>query len=144
MAMLPFCGYNMADYFGHWLRMGKKLAHPPKIFTVNWFRTNDEGKYLWPGFGDNIRVLKWIVERVNNKVSSKETAIGLLPEIKDLDLTGLNIPQEEIAKLFEVNSEEWTPELKDIEKFLEQFGSRLPQEMREEYKKLSRDLKSKG
>jgi len=141
MAMLPFCGYNMADYFGHWLNMGKKLTKSPKIFTVNWFRTDDDGKYIWPGFGDNIRVLKWIVDRVNNKVRAQETAIGLLPEVKDLELSGLNIPKEKIAKLFEVNPHQWQPELEDIAKFLDQFGSRLPQEMREEYRLLSQGLK---
>ena len=86
MAMIPFCGYNMGDYFGHWLSIGKKLSSPPKIFAVNWFRIDDNGNFIWPGFGDNIRALKWIIDRVNNRVEAKETPIGLVPHQKDLDL----------------------------------------------------------
>ena len=103
MAMLPFCGYNMGDYFQHWLNIGKRLTHPPKIFSVNWFRVDDEGKFIWPGFGENIRVLKWIVDRVNNRVKAHETPIGLIPYLEDLNLEGLNLHKEKLRKLFEVN-----------------------------------------
>ncbi|MFH1386374.1 MAG: phosphoenolpyruvate carboxykinase (GTP) [bacterium] len=141
MAMLPFCGYNMGDYFGHWLNFGNKLSHPPKIFSVNWFRVDDKGKFIWPGFGENIRVLKWIVDRANNKVDAKETPIGLIPEMKDLDLTGLDIPQDKLAKLFEVKIEEWGPEIEDIRKIFETFGQRLPWELRDELNLLAEYLK---
>ena len=96
MAMIPFCGYNMGDYFGHWLSMGKKMTHPPKVFSVNWFRTDDEGNFIWSGFGENIRILKWIVDRVNNRVQTKETPIGLVPYLEDLNLEGLNINKKNL------------------------------------------------
>src|SRR3989338_8612882 len=140
MAMLPFCGYNMGDYFSHWLNIGKKLTHPPKIYSVNWFRTDDNGKFIWPGFGENIRVLKWIIDRADNKAGAKETPIGLMPDLKDLNLEGLDIPGEKIKKLFEVNNSEWQAELRDIEKFLSRFGSHTPPEIWQEYKKLAANL----
>ncbi|MDQ1327555.1 MAG: phosphoenolpyruvate carboxykinase, partial [Candidatus Poribacteria bacterium] len=138
MAMIPFCGYNMGDYFGHWLNMGKKMTHPPKVFSVNWFRTDDEGNFIWPGFGENIRILKWIVDRVNNRVQTKETPIGLVPYLKDLNLEGLNINKEKLEKLFEIRLEDWGSELKDIQDFLSQFGDHLPQEIVQEYNVLIR------
>lgn len=136
MAMIPFCGYNMGDYFAHWLKVGSKLKHPPKIFGVNWFRTDDKGEYIWPGFGENIRVLKWIVDRVNKRAGARETPIGLVPELKDFDMTGLHIPEEKMKQLFAVKKEEWQEEALDIEKFFAQFGSRLPKAMMDECKKL--------
>jgi phosphoenolpyruvate carboxykinase (GTP) len=143
MAMLPFCGYNMGDYFKHWLNLGKKMSQPPRIYGVNWFRVDEDDKFIWPGFGDNIRVLKWIIERVTNQVGAKETPIGLLPEIKDLNLTGLNIPKVKLDKLFEVNAADWQIELQDIEQFLIQFGDSMPPELWQEYHTLSKKLKSK-
>ena len=140
MAMLPFCGYNMGDYFAHWLNVGKKLKNPPKIFSVNWFRTDETSKFMWPGFGDNIRVIKWIIDRVQGKVVAKETALGLLPDLKDLDLSGLNIPRETVDKLFSIDPPEWTGELQDIEKYLSQFGSRTPEAIWEEYRSLAEKL----
>jgi len=140
MAMIPFCGYNMGDYFAHWLKIGKKLKHPPKIFSVNWFRTDDKGEYIWPGFGENIRVLKWIIDRVDNRAGAKETPIGLLPEIKDLDMTGLHIPCDKIEKLFSIDKSEWLEEVNDIEKFFGQFGSHLPKAMADECAKLKKAL----
>jgi phosphoenolpyruvate carboxykinase (GTP) len=137
MAMIPFCGYNMGDYFGHWLNIGRKLKHPPKIFAVNWFRVDDKGEFIWPGFGENIRVLKWIIERVNNNVKAIETPVGLVPNIKDLNLEGLNIPKEKLEKLFEVKLEDWSGELKEVQGFLDQFGSRMPAEIWKEYEKIS-------
>lgn len=103
MAMLPFCGYNMDDYFNHWRKIGAKLKSPPKIFFVNWFRKGENGKFLWPGFGENIRVLKWMIERSENKISARETKIGLMPNLEDLDLSGLNLPAENLKKLFNLN-----------------------------------------
>lgn len=136
MAMLPFCGYNMGDYFRHWLNMGKKLTHPPKIFFVNWFRVDDNEEFIWPGFGENIRILKWIVDRINNRVGAKETPLGLIPELNDLDIQGLNIAKEKLEKLFEIKPSEWQEELQEVEKFLVRFGKHLPPEIWEEYKKL--------
>jgi len=136
MAMLPFCGYNMADYFQHWLNIGRKVSNPPKIFTVNWFRMDENGKFIWPGFGENIRILKWIIDRVKNNVSAKETPIGLIPNYEDLELTGINLTKEMYDKLFAINKDEWKQELDDIEIFFNQFGARMPKEIFNEFKKL--------
>jgi phosphoenolpyruvate carboxykinase (GTP) len=137
MAMLPFCGYNMADYFGHWLEMGKKIPKPPKIFHVNWFRKGADGKFLWPGFGENVRVLKWILERVEGRGGAEETPIGFVPSRNALTLDGLNLSTETIDELLEVDPEDWEQELVDSKEFLQKFGSRLPREIREEHDKLS-------
>jgi phosphoenolpyruvate carboxykinase (GTP) len=140
MAMLPFCGYHMGDYFRHWLNMGKKIAAPPKIFSVNWFRLNDKGEFLWPGFGENIRVLKWILDRVHDGVDARETPLGRVPHIKDLGMRGLDIPNEQLEELFKVNPQEWQQEVADIEKLLTEFGDRLPQEMWEEFNTMKAKL----
>jgi len=137
MAMLPFCGYNMADYFGHWLEMGKKIPKPPKIFHVNWFRKGADGKFLWPGFGENVRVLKWILERVEGRGGAEETPIGFVPSRNALTLDGLNLSSETIDELLEVDPEDWEQELVDSKEFFQKFGSRLPREIREEHDKLS-------
>jgi phosphoenolpyruvate carboxykinase (GTP) len=129
-AMMPFCGYNMADYFHHWLSMGDRLGNKaPRIFYVNWFRKGPEGQWLWPGFGDNSRVLKWICERVEGKVEARRTPIGLLPKQGDLDLTGLKLPSENMKELLRVDPEVWKEEVADIEKFFSQFGRRLPERL---------------
>ncbi|MDD5455482.1 MAG: phosphoenolpyruvate carboxykinase (GTP) [Candidatus Margulisbacteria bacterium] len=141
MAMIPFCGYNMGDYFNHWLKVGKKLTNPPKIYTVNWFRTDDDGKYIWPGFGDNMRVLKWILDRIDNKVQANETPIGLIPNIKDLDLKGLNIPEEKMEKIFEINKNEWQAELQDVEKFFNQFEGHIPDGIWQEFNKVEKHFR---
>jgi phosphoenolpyruvate carboxykinase (GTP) len=137
MAMLPFCGYNMGDYFGHWLDIGKRLRQPPKIFCVNWFRKDGDGNFIWPGFGENIRVLKWIIDRLNGRVGARETPIGRVPNFKDMKLQGLEMPRERFDKLFESDPDEWKAELGDIRKFFSQFGSHLPKELMQEYDKLS-------
>ncbi len=136
MAMLPFCGYNMADYFRHWLEMGKRIPHPPKIFHVNWFRKAADGKYLWPGFGENVRVLKWILERVEGKGKAAETPIGWVPTPDALTLDGLDISPERVQELLRVDPADWTAEIEDTHKFLEKFGKRLPAEILEEHKEL--------
>ncbi len=141
MAMLPFCGYNMADYFRHWLDMGKRMRKAPKIFHINWFRTDENGKLLWPGFTENLRVLEWILDRCNNKVGAKETPIGYLPEASDIDMTGLNIPAGNLEKLLEIDNKAWEEELKDINKFFKQFKKNLPSELIKEYKDLLKRLK---
>ncbi len=126
-AMQPFCGYNMADYFQHWLEMGDRLGeHAPKIFYVNWFRKTAEGKWLWPGYGENSRVLKWMCERVDGAAGAEETAIGCLPQPEDLDLAGLKITPEAVQELLRVDVDAWRREVPSIEQHFAQFGDRLP------------------
>jgi phosphoenolpyruvate carboxykinase (GTP) len=138
MAMLPFCGYNMADYFGHWLEMGKRIPKPPKIFHVNWFRKGADGKFLWPGYGENVRVLKWILERVEGRAAAQETPIGYVPAKNGLTLEGLKISGESLDELLRANSEDWETEMEDSKQFLAKFGERLPRQIREEHDKLAR------
>jgi phosphoenolpyruvate carboxykinase (GTP) len=138
--MLPFCGYNMADYFGHWLAMGKRIPHPPKIFHVNWFRKGADGKFLWPGYGENVRVLKWILERVEGRGAVQETPIGYAPAKGALTLDGLNISPGTMDELLRVNSEDWEQELVDIKDFFQKFGDRLPVELNTEHEKLTKRL----
>jgi phosphoenolpyruvate carboxykinase (GTP) len=133
MAMLPFCGYNMADYFDHWLEMGKKIPKPPKIFNVNWFRTNEQGKFIWPGYGENLRVLKWIVSRCKGEVDAVESPIGYLPKVQDIDTDGLDISGETMEALLSIDKEAWNEEVKDQAAFFEKFGDRLPAKLKEEY-----------
>jgi phosphoenolpyruvate carboxykinase (GTP) len=140
MAMLPFCGYNMADYFQHWLDMGKRIPHPPKIFHVNWFRRDADGKFLWPGFGENVRVLKWILERVEGRGGAQETPIGYVPSSNALTLDGLNLSSERLNDLLRVNPDDWEDDLADSREFFNKFGSRLPREIREEHDKLTQRL----
>jgi len=132
-AMTPFCGYHMGDYFSHWLNMGDTLAgKAPKIFYVNWFRKSPDGKFLWPGFSDNSRVLKWMCERIEGKVGGIETAIGLLPKDGDLDLAGLGVSDENMQELMRIDHEAWLAEIPDIEKHFEKFGDRLPERLRKQ------------
>lgn len=138
MAMLPFCGYNMADYFLHWLEMGKRIPHPPKIFHVNWFRKGADGKYLWSGFGDNVRVLKWILERVEGRGRAEETPIGFVPTRDALILDGLKITPEALRELFRVEADDWEIDLADTREFFAKFGGRLPVALRQEYQALVR------
>ena len=142
MAMLPFCGYNMADYFAHWLKVGKSLIKPPKIFHVNWFRTDEKGKFLWPGFVENLRVLEWILDRSNRRVEAIETPIGYIPEASDIDTTGLELPEGVLEKLLIIDNKEWLEELKDIKKFFKQFGKDLPKGLWQEYEDLLKRLKA--
>jgi phosphoenolpyruvate carboxykinase (GTP) len=136
MAMLPFCGYNMADYFAHWLAIGKKLAHPPKIFHVNWFRVNEHGNFIWPGFGENIRVIEWILRRCQGLKEAVKTPIGFIPAVSNLDLAGLQLTEEQLKQLFLINPDEWDEELKGQYQFLNLFGSRMPKELLEEHAQL--------
>jgi phosphoenolpyruvate carboxykinase (GTP) len=141
MAMLPFCGYNMADYFKHWLEMGKKMSKQPKIFHVNWFRTDENGKLLWPGFGENLRVLEWILERCNNKVDAVNAPIGYIPKPSDIDMTGLQLPEGNLEKLLTIDKKEWLEELKVIKTFFKQFKKDLPLELWQEYEELNNRLR---
>ena len=129
MAMRPFVGYNMADYFAHWIEMGDKIANKPRIFNVNWFRTDDEGNFIWPGFGDNLRVLEWILRRCKGEVEARDVAIGYIPYAKDINVEGLDIDEAVIENLLSVDKDTWLEEVKGIKEFYAQFGDRLPKEL---------------
>ena len=136
MAMLPFCGYNMGEYFQHWLEMGKKIPNPPKIFNVNWFRVDEEGHFIWPGFGDNLRVLLWILARCNNQVDAVESPIGYLPKPGDIDLEGTDITPEVLAGLLSIDKDAWMQEVEDQKAHLARF-EKLPAELQEQYNALA-------
>lgn len=140
MAMLPFCGYNMAEYFRHWLEMGGRMAQPPKIFHVNWFRVDENGRYIWPGYGENLRVLNWIIQRCRGEASARETPIGYLPKVNSIDLTGLDLSCEAMEELLSVDNGAWKQEWKMQEEFFQKFGDDLPAEIREEHQALGRRL----
>jgi phosphoenolpyruvate carboxykinase (GTP) len=136
-AMLPFCGYNMGDYFGHWLRVGERSgAKLPKIFYVNWFRRGEDGKFIWPGFGENSRVLAWMFDRITGSASAEKTPIGMVPSAEDLDTAGLQLTPEQLEQTLAVNVDEWAAEVPLIESHFATFGDHLPSEMRDELKHL--------
>ena len=140
MAMLPFCGYHMGDYFQHWIDMGKKIKVQPKIFNVNWFRTDSEGHFIWPGFGDNMRVLDWILKRCEETVDADETAIGYVPKPEDINLEGCSVDEETLKGLLNVDTETWKKEAEGIKEFYKKFGDRLPKELEEELSALESRL----
>ncbi len=140
MAMLPFCGYHMGDYFQHWIDMGKKIKVQPKIFNVNWFRTDSEGHFIWPGFGDNMRVLDWILKRCEETVDADETAIGYVPKPEDINLEGCSVDEETLKGLLNVDTETWKKEAEGIKEFYKKFGDRLPKELNEELASLESRL----
>jgi phosphoenolpyruvate carboxykinase (GTP) len=140
MAMKPFCGYNFADYFGHWLSFDTQGAQLPKVFHVNWFRKGDDGKFLWPGFGDNLRVLEWMINRVAGKVGVQATPIGNLPIEADLNLDGVTLSDEAHAKLFGIDHAGWQAEFASIGDYLAEYGPRLPQALKDEQQRIARAL----
>ena len=142
MAMLPFCGYNMGDYWQHWINIGKTLDadKAPKIFNVNWFRKDDEGNFMWPGFGDNLRVLEWIIARCEGEVDARESAIGYLPYAKDINIDGLDINVDTVEDLLTVDNATWLEEVKGIKEFYAQFGARLPKELEVKLAELEANL----
>jgi len=140
MAMRPFCGYNMARYFRHWLEMGKKIPNPPKIFHVNWFRQDEDGNFLWPGYGENLRALEWILRRCKGEAKAVETPIGYVPAKSSLHLEGLDISDKDMDKLLEVHRDDWVAELGGMQKFFDQFGYELPEELVEEQQALKTRL----
>lgn len=140
MAMLPFCGYHMGDYFQHWIDMGKKIKVQPKIFNVNWFRTDSEGHFIWPGFGDNMRVLDWILKRCEETVDADETAIGYVPKPEDINLDGCGVDKETLKGLLNVDTETWKKEAEGIKEFYKKFGDKLPKELNEELSALESRL----
>ncbi len=141
MAMIPFCGYNMGDYFAHWLEMGKKIPNPPKIFHVNWFRTDSEGHFIWPGFGDNMRVLEWIIKRCEGQADAQETAIGYLPHPEDLNVEGLDISMDTLKDLLSVDPALWLEDVEGIKQFYAKIGDHMPKELLDELSDLETRLK---
>ncbi|MDR2437589.1 MAG: phosphoenolpyruvate carboxykinase (GTP) [Endomicrobium sp.] len=140
MAMLPFCGYNMGDYFQHWLNIGSKAKKLPKIFMVNWFRKDDDGQFMWPGYRENSRVIKWMIHRIEGKTGAKESAIGLFPQDGTIDLSGLDIKKETMDKLLRVDKEDWKKEVVMIEEFYNKFGDKIPKDLRDYLKELKTKL----
>jgi phosphoenolpyruvate carboxykinase (GTP) len=140
MAMLPFIGYHAGDYFGHWLEMGKKASNAPKIFHVNWFRTNDKGEFLWPGYGENFRVLEWIINRCENNVDADISPIGFIPKAEDINREGLDVSEEILNDLLTIDIESWSDDVVSIEEFYNKIGDRLPKELNEELNVLKENL----
>jgi len=142
MAMLPFCGYNMGNYFRHWTNIGRLASRPPRIYSMNAFRQDENGRFLWPGFGENIRLLKWIIDRVNGRAGARQTPFGLVPDPASFPTDGLDVPRENLQKLFEVKRGEWDTELTEVRDFLDRFGQHLPYEIRREYERMAAGLKA--
>ncbi len=142
MAMIPFCGYNMADYFGHWLAMEPRLTMRPKIFRVNWFRKDDDGRFLWPGYGENVRILKWIVERIHGKAKAEETPIGYVPAAGAIELDGVDVSPARLRTALAVDRGEWRQALEELGVFYDQFGGRIPAAIRQMHELTLRRLAS--
>jgi phosphoenolpyruvate carboxykinase (GTP) len=140
MAMKPFCGYNFADYWEHWLQFDQRSDKLPKMFHVNWFRRDDDGRFLWPGFGDNLRVLRWIIDRCENRVDADETPIGFLPRAEDIDTNGLDMQENDLATLLNVDTASWRDELKSVGEYLQEYGDRIPEKLKDEHRKLVESL----
>jgi phosphoenolpyruvate carboxykinase (GTP) len=140
MAMLPFCGYNMADYFRHWLDVGKRLSRPPRVFHVNWFRTDADGSIVWPGYGENIRVLEWMIDRIHGDADARSTLLGHVPTPSGIDFSGLGMSEDAYGELFEIDADEWAIEAEDQRRFLSQFGPRLPDALVREHAALVRRI----
>jgi phosphoenolpyruvate carboxykinase (GTP) len=141
-AMLPFCGYHICDYLQHWIDIGTKTSPDklPKIFYVNWFRKDESGKWLWPGFGENSRVLKWVVERVSGKGKAVKTAIGYMPTLDGIDTTGLDVSAADMAELLKVSKDEWLAEVKSIRAHYDSYGQKLPAELSRQLNALEQRL----
>jgi phosphoenolpyruvate carboxykinase (GTP) len=144
MAMKPFCGYNFADYWAHWLSFADKSDNLPRIFHVNWFRQDADGRFLWPGFGENLRVLRWIIDRCNGRVGARETAVGLLPYAKDIDTRGLDVSADTMDALLSIDAEQWRAEMDSIGDYLESYGDRLPDTLRQIHRQVVADLSKAG
>jgi len=144
MAMLPFCGYNIGDYLGHWLDLFAKVAHPPRIFMVNWFRKDHKGNFLWPGYGENLRVLKWMLDRIDGRARGRATAVGVVPEPSELDLTGLEISSAQLNRVLAVEPDEWKAEMASSAEFFAKIGKSLPPALREKHQALSSAINGSG
>jgi phosphoenolpyruvate carboxykinase (GTP) len=143
MAMLPFCGYNMGDYFAHWLKMRAAIKKPPRIFMVNWFRKGADGNFIWPGYGENLRVLKWMLDRIHGRAGGRETPVGIVPNEVDLDLKGLDLAPQAVREALAVRPEEWSAELESAAEFFEKIGPTMPQELTERRKKALATMNSR-
>ncbi|MDO5595478.1 MAG: phosphoenolpyruvate carboxykinase domain-containing protein, partial [Bacillota bacterium] len=137
----PFCGYHMGDYWQHWLDMEKSVPHLPKIFNVNWFRTDDNGEFIWPGFGENLRVVEWILKRCFDEADARETEIGYLPKVEDINLDGIDVDPDTLAGLLSVDRDLWKQETEGIHEFYAKFGDKLPKALAEELAGLEERLK---
>ena len=140
MAMKPFCGYNFADYWNYWLSFAGKSANLPKIFHVNWFRQDKDGKFMWPGFGENLRVLRWILDRCDGKTQAQDTAIGYVPTGEVIDTRGLNVDVETMRALLEVDPDKWREEMQTLHEYFRSYGERLPSKLREEHRQVTAAL----
>jgi phosphoenolpyruvate carboxykinase (GTP) len=140
MAMLPFCGYNMGDYFGHWLKMVGAIKNPPRIFMVNWFRKGSDGKFLWPGFGENLRVLKWMLDRIDGRVAATDTPVGRIPRVEDLNLHGLDAAGDRMREDLAVKADEWSAEVASTAEFFDKLGPAMPPALREKHRGLANSL----
>ena len=136
MAMLPFCGYNMGDYWGHWLDMGRRVKTPPAVFQVNWFQRDDSGKFIWPGFGQNMRVLRWVRDRALGTGSARESSIGLLPDAATLGASEIGLSHQDVDRLLKVDRSAWQREVEDQKAFLARFGDHLPEAIARELQRL--------
>jgi phosphoenolpyruvate carboxykinase (GTP) len=144
MAMKPFCGYNFADYWRHWLSFSERSQHLPGIFHVNWFRQDNDGKFLWPGFGENLRVIRWIIDRCEGRAEARETPIGFLPRPADIDISGLDVATETMEALLSVNLDAWRDEMDSVGEYLDSYGERLPEQLKQEHATVVEDLKKAG
>jgi len=144
MAMKPFCGYNFGDYWQHWLDVGSRLQRPPRIFHVNWFRKDRDGRFLWPGFGENLRVLEWIIGRCEGRAEAETTAVGLLPAPGALKTSGLQVTEAVMQELLSVDPDDWSWELDEVAEHLGEYGDRLPAELAEELQAVKEALASTG
>jgi phosphoenolpyruvate carboxykinase (GTP) len=140
MAMLPFCGYNIGDYLGHWLKMRARITKPPRIFMVNWFRKDAEGKFLWPGYGENLRALKWMLDRIDGRAQGHQTPMGIVPAPSDLDLTGLEIAPRQLEEALAVRPDEWRTEMESAGDFLRKIGPSLPAAILDKHRELTARL----
>ena len=142
MAMKPFCGYNFADYWAHWLSFTERSDKLPKIFHVNWFRKDENGKFMWPGFGDNMRVLKWVIERCNGQADAVKTPVGFVPKTDDIDVSGLDVDVEVVNALLDIDAATWSAEIEDIDKYFSAYGDRLPPAIRKQIERIRNEIKA--
>jgi phosphoenolpyruvate carboxykinase (GTP) len=138
MSMIAFCGYNKGDYFNHWFEFAEKIKKRPKVFNVNWFRKDENGNYIWPGFGENFRILEWMIKRIDGTVKAKEFPIGFLPYVEDINLNGMDFDVERLKKLLYFDKDGWAGELIKVKEFFDKFGERFPKKLWDEFDKMNK------